>query len=92
MDVFFRKSTLFYPKLSSGEKPNLVANFWNHCTVVLLFSPICPDITGSTMPSIETTQPRGEILQNGHIDQVPGFKFYTRRNFNQRNQDQIVDH
>ncbi|TYK29009.1 ATP-dependent DNA helicase-like protein RECG [Cucumis melo var. makuwa] len=47
--------------------------------------------TNPLIPSVDNSHSGREILQNDHIDQVPEFefKFYGRRKFNQRNQDQM---
>ena len=52
---------------------------------------VCPNLASSTMPSLESSNSGGELLQKDHIDLNSEFKFYSRRRLNQMRKDQIVD-
>lgn len=72
-----------------GEKSNLKHNFWDVCFP--LPNLICLDFISLMIPSVEISQLRGKLLYNDPTAQVLEFKFYTRKKFNQKDQNHMVD-
>lgn len=88
---FLENQHFFTQNYLSGENtPNLEDdNFWD--VSVSLPNIVRPNSASPSMPSIETSNLGGELLQKGPNDLNPKFKFYARRRFNQLNKDQIAD-
>lgn len=76
--------------MSLGKNtPNLENdNFWD--VFVSLPNITRPNFVSPSIPSIEPSNLKGELLQIDPNDLNPKFKFYARR-FNQLNKDQIAD-